>query len=520
MWCQAVDSTCPEPDQQACQPPALIVLRYPADKASRVTTEPDQLQPAESPRTMGLVLAGLFALGATSGALTLLLPHSARANEGGLWMNVAGAYFAALILALAAKRMRPWVLQLMLVAGTLTITRAVYLSHDAGSFYSVWYVWVGLYAFFFFGRRWGLVQLCLVAIAFGGVLTQLPPESSIVRWLMTVATISIAGALFETLTRRVRSREAGARSRARSLEIVSDAAHRLARELTFESVVAEICRAATEASGAKGAVVWMPTSDGRGLASSSPAATLSKPPFVPFMEVRSPVVETFVSGRRHLSVAGEDGAKSSSLVEPMIIDGVTAGVLAIDWGEEPLVLNTQLDQVIGLLALEGGLALRQAEMLARLERVARTDDLTGLANRRAFDEHLGREIARATRSGASLAIAVLDLDHFKDYNDAYGHPAGDRLLKEVASNWALAVRATDILARYGGEEFALVLPAVAPEDAQATLERLRSEMPADQRVSAGLVFWGAGEDAAKVLARADQALYHAKARGRDRVEVA
>jgi diguanylate cyclase (GGDEF)-like protein len=479
----------------------------------------EQLEPAESPQTMGLILAALFALGAFSGALTLILPHSPRADEAALWTNVGVAFLAASSLALVAQYMRPWMFHIALAAGTLTITRAVYLSHDAGGFYSLWYVWVGLYAFFFFGRRWGLIQLALVAVSFGFVLTRLPPSSSVVRWLMTVATIIIAGALVDTLTRRVRSREASARFRARSLEIVSDAAHALAREHTSASVVAAICRAAVEAAGAHTATVWLPTSDGRGLAaegSSEPAAT---PKVVPFIEAGSRIVEAFVSGQRR-QAAADGGEGRSCLLEPMVLDGVPTGVLAIDWGDTPVALDPQLDQVVALLALEGALALQRAATLSRLERVARTDDLTGLANRRAFDEHFDREIARATRSGTTLAIALLDLDHFKDFNDEHGHPAGDRLLKQVAANWALTVRATDILARYGGEEFALLLPGIAAEEAHATLERLRTEMPATQRVSAGLVFWTPGEQGPEALARADKALYDAKAQGRDRVEVA
>ncbi|CAN5545331.1 hypothetical protein BH10ACT11_BH10ACT11_01080 [soil metagenome] len=469
---------------------------------------------------MALVLAGLFALGATSGALTLILPHAARANEGALWTNVGVATVTALALALAAGNMRPWMLHLALAAGTLSITRAIYLSNDAGSFYSLWYVWVGLYTFFFFGRRWGLIQLSFVAASFGWVLLVLPPSSSVVRWMMTVATISIAGALFETLTRRVRTREAAAQSKARSLEIVSGAAHELARQQTSESVVASIARAVIGAGGARKATVWLPSSDGRGLAATSSVSSVTKSEFVPFVATGSLIVETFVSGRRQRSVAGENGATSTCLFEPMILDGVPGGVLAIDWGEVPWVLDSQLDQVVALLALEGGLALRRAETLSRLERVARTDELTGLANRRSLDEHFEREIARAMRSGTPLAVALLDLDHFKDFNDEHGHPAGDRLLKEIASSWARVVRATDILARYGGEEFALLIPGIVPEEAEATLERLRSEVPAHQRVSAGLVFWKPGEGPDEVMARADRALYEAKARGRDRVEVA
>ena len=112
-----------------------------------------------------------------------------------------------------------------------------------------------------------------------------------------------------------------------------------------------------------------------------------------------------------------------------------------------------------LLAAETGVTLERIALLEELAMVARTDELTGLPNRRAWQEHVTRELARAQRSGESLAVAMLDLDHFKRYNDTYGHQTGDRLLKQVASAWSSELRATDVLVRYGGEEFALALPA-------------------------------------------------------------
>src|SRR5436305_8922380 len=92
------------------------------------------------------------------------------------------------------------------------------------------------------------------------------------------------------------------------------------------------------------------------------------------------------------------------------------------------------------------------ELLHRVEAMARTDELTGVANRRAWDEELRRELARASRFGYSMHVVMLDLDHFKDYNDAHGHPAGDALLREVGTVWRIVGRVTDFLARYGGDE--------------------------------------------------------------------
>jgi diguanylate cyclase len=148
---------------------------------------------------------------------------------------------------------------------------------------------------------------------------------------------------------------------------------------------------------------------------------------------------------------------------------------------------------------------------------ARTDDLTGLLNRRAWDTELSRELARADRDGRPLCVAIIDLDRFKQYNDAHGHQAGDRFLKTVAGGWSEELRSSDILARYGGEEFSLAMPATDLEGAEQMLHRLRRALPEAQTCSAGVCLWDGEESAEKLTARADTALYSAKAAGRDTV---
>ena len=146
--------------------------------------------------------------------------------------------------------------------------------------------------------------------------------------------------------------------------------------------------------------------------------------------------------------------------------------------------------------------------------MARTDDLTGLPNRRAWNEQLAREIARAQRAGVPLCVAVLDLDHFTLFNDTYGHQAGDRFLKQAAARWSSQLRMTDLLARYGGEEFALALPGAGPDHAAEIIERLRRATPEGESCSAGAVWWDGSESATELLGRADAALYAAKRAGR------
>jgi diguanylate cyclase (GGDEF)-like protein/PAS domain S-box-containing protein len=160
------------------------------------------------------------------------------------------------------------------------------------------------------------------------------------------------------------------------------------------------------------------------------------------------------------------------------------------------------------------------QLLERVEAMARTDVLTGLPNRRAWDEELRREVARAGRHKHPLAVVMLDLDRFKDYNDAHGHQAGDRLLGDLGRIWRIRLRVSDFVARYGGEEFAALLPACPPDEAIAAIQRLRLAIPEGQTCSAGVAYWDGDEDPEVLIGRADAALYEAKRTGRDRVVTA
>jgi diguanylate cyclase (GGDEF)-like protein len=160
-------------------------------------------------------------------------------------------------------------------------------------------------------------------------------------------------------------------------------------------------------------------------------------------------------------------------------------------------------------------AVEISRLVSRLEGLARTDPLTGVPNRRVWEEELPRELERARRMGTGVCVAMIDLDNFKSYNDSFGHQAGDLVLKEAASAWRAEVRSTDLLARYGGEEFVLLLPACALEDAIRIVERLRVVTPL-VTCSVGLACWDFQEAGDELVERADQALYAAKAEGRNR----
>jgi diguanylate cyclase (GGDEF)-like protein len=159
-------------------------------------------------------------------------------------------------------------------------------------------------------------------------------------------------------------------------------------------------------------------------------------------------------------------------------------------------------------------------LMRQLELVAREDPLTGVTNRRGLDAGLPLELSRAVRSGQPLAVVMIDLDHFKRFNDRRGHGAGDALLRQAAQAWAKLLRPTDMLARYGGEEFTLVLPGCPHEQAVQLVDRLRPGVPEHQTFSAGVALWDGVETATELLQRADQALLQAKKSGRNRTKIA
>lgn len=174
-----------------------------------------------------------------------------------------------------------------------------------------------------------------------------------------------------------------------------------------------------------------------------------------------------------------------------------------------------------LLANSLGKALADSrELMKKLAELARVDGLTSLPNRRAWDEELVKALHRARRTAQPCVVALLDLDHFKRYNDSHGHQAGDALLRETARSLAAKLRAGDLIARYGGEEFALLLHGCDGANALKFFERLHGVTLEGQTFSAGVAESDGKEDGSAAVQRADQALYRAKAGGRNRTVLA
>jgi len=200
-------------------------------------------------------------------------------------------------------------------------------------------------------------------------------------------------------------------------------------------------------------------------------------------------------------------------------DGEVLGSLcAID--DRPRVWTGAELEVLAEIALLVGNEIERRSLVQRLAADARTDVLTGLANRRAWDEELPRARHHAQRLSHGLSLAIVDVDRFKAYNDEHGHPAGDAVLREIGRRWVTHVRDIDVIARIGGEEFGLLLPGCTPAEALVIAERLRRDLPGGLTASVGIAEWREPMTVADLVAHADRALYRAKSEGRDRACVA
>lgn len=230
-------------------------------------------------------------------------------------------------------------------------------------------------------------------------------------------------------------------------------------------------------------------------------------------------IDTFEAAERDLlagrTLAADDARRHSDLMEQLM--GFVGLAL--------LFLGT-----LAAIALRRSLA-REGVAAAELRRIALTDELTGLANRRELLASLDRMIASAKRSERPLSIAILDIDRFKRVNDTYGHPAGDEVIKTVGHIATQVMRDQDLVGRLGGEEFVIVFTDTDAQQAIEACERLRRAV-ADTSIlvergvvlnvtlSSGLAQYRDGDDRTTLIARADEALYEAKEGGRDQVRLA
>lgn len=252
------------------------------------------------------------------------------------------------------------------------------------------------------------------------------------------------------------------------------------------------------------------------------AAALASPPAIIVLDIDMPGVDGFEVLRKlknnaatvNIPVIMLSGLQSSE-------DKVTAFDLgAVDYITKPFDITE--------LRVRLRSALRLATLLQMLSQRAQIDGLTGLWNRAYFDTRFADELAGCARHARPLALAMLDIDHFKSINDSHGHPAGDAVLQGFARVLRREIRQSDVACRYGGEEFALIMPDTAPQDAVTVCERIRTTLSEiiwplhpERRVTVSIGITGCAANhpptPAEWVHRADQNLYAAKRQGRNRL---
>jgi diguanylate cyclase (GGDEF)-like protein len=203
-----------------------------------------------------------------------------------------------------------------------------------------------------------------------------------------------------------------------------------------------------------------------------------------------------------------------------VLAAPTLVVVELGWGTTSIATWLAVMAVVGisLLLWRTYRLLRAVQGQARrLGRQARSDALTGLPNRRSWGYEINRLADRTREEGLSLSVAILDIDHFKEFNDTRGHQAGDALLAEAARRWRAHMVEGGFIARYGGEEFGVLLPGTTLLEAIAILDEVRRSTPEGETISVGVTQLRRDESPRDAVRRADRALYRAKAAGRDRV---
>ncbi len=311
----------------------------------------------------------------------------------------------------------------------------------------------------------------------------------------------------------------------------------LARSLTPSALLAPVPDVATFSAAIAGLGVKLDEIGGFGLTDEQRGRLAElKTALADIATVNASLIETRAREEVNVEAARELAARSqrrfeafenslSELVGSVRLRAVSAARQAEELnllGRHALMVLFAVTLALGLLAVLLAVRALRANraLLDRMQQLAREDALTGAINRRGLDDVIPVEFARAQRSREPLAVVMIDLDHFKRYNDRRGHPAGDAVLRGAAQAWLKQLRPTDRLARYGGEEFTLLLPATDAHQAAQLVDRLRAPVPDRQTFSAGVASWDGHESVSEVLQRADYALLQAKKAGRNRTMIA
>jgi diguanylate cyclase (GGDEF)-like protein/PAS domain S-box-containing protein len=437
-------------------------------------------------RTRARAAAALLVAGAGLVAISLVLPHPSGADHAALTLTALGMVAAGgIVWALAARIPEPAVHAIL--GGVSVVTCVlIYESGIAVGQYGTIFVWATLITSCYFPRRIAALHLAWLLATYGVTLLLVENTagySPLTRWLFSCISLTVVMLLITAIV----ARRARADERARRF-------FDLSRDM--------LCTADTEGYFVELNDAWT-----RYL-----GYDLDELRAIPFIERVHP--EDRESTEAEAAALFEGGETLSFENRYQARDGSWHW---LRWSsqlspDESLIYARAAD-VTELKQIEA----EREELLGKVQELARHDSLTGLPNRRALEEQLPREMARARRGRSPLCVAIIDIDHFKNYNDSHGHLAGDEVLRACARAWDGELRGEDTIVRFGGEEFLVLLPDTPPEEAAEIVERLRMTTPLGQTCSAGLACWDFTESIDDLLGRADQALYLAKAGGRNQL---
>jgi len=279
-------------------------------------------------------------------------------------------------------------------------------------------------------------------------------------------------------------------------------------------------------TGARAAALWEPTGDGHAIEISVGTSPQMVGETLSLDGQLAPSARAFLRGEPVFAAdASADPTAAVHLIKatgavselhaPVLDQHGVVGVLSVSWNRRIDLLDDRMVELIAIVAHEAVVTLRRRASLRALETAALVDPLTGIANRRAFDAELPAMLRRCELDGQQLALALIDLNGFKEVNVARGHAGGDALLMECARRWTELLRGGDLIARIDGDEFAVVLPACDEEQMETIADRLRGATPHNPGASVGVALWDGSEHPAGLMRRADQAQYLDKARRRE-----
>jgi len=437
-------------------------------------------------RSEARATGALLMAGAGLVALSLILPHPAGGHLIALIATAAGMALVGLVCWLASARV-PLALTHLLLAGTALVTgMLIYESSVAVGQYGTIFTWATLISAYFFPRRIAAIHLGWLLLVYAGALATVESTagySPVTRWIFAAVSLTVVMLFVNKLVARRNRADVRARH-------FFDLSQDMLCTVDLHGRCIEVNSAWERNLGFRPAEIR-----GRRLLDFTHPDDHAHA-----TEEAMRVFAGGVSDGLETRVKAKDGSwhwlRTSSVFEP----------------EEELVYARSSD-----VTERKRIAQEREELIAEVHSLAHSDALTGLPNRRVIDEVLPREMARALRADTPLCLAIIDIDHFKAYNDTHGHLAGDAILRECAAAWDSQLRGEDTILRYGGEEFLVVLPDCGADDATEIVERLRAATPEEQTCSAGLAVWRAGESIDDLIGRADRALYAAKENGRDRL---